>query len=68
MHWFELTVPAVFLIGGLVMVIKGIAGKIPDNPQVSRKSERIMFVVMGGVMIAIGGWLLYHWIFGPTER
>ena len=71
MHDITLAVPAAFLIGGIIVIVIAVTGKFPErktNPDMNMTTARIIHLIMAGVMLAIGGWLLYHWIFGPTER
>lgn len=77
MHWFSLAFPAIFLIGGIVVVIGAITGsrkmfEDSKNPQmqaqiaqIGKKKARILNGIGGALMAAFGGYLLYCWIFGP---
>ncbi len=71
MHYLNLCIPAVLLMFGLFLIIIGISGKFPERwkePDMNVTSMRILYLVMGAASAAFGGWLLYHWLFGPTER
>ena len=69
MHWFELAVPAIFIIFGIIIAIKGITGKFPEAKRAdyNLRTGKIVHIVLGIGMLLFGLYLLYCWIFGPIR-
>ena len=75
-----LLIPLLFIFGGIYTWITAMRGRIGkgENPlkkqmteeafRKHRKREIISGTVVSLGMIALGAWLLYHWIFGPAQH
>ena len=80
MRLLTLLIPITFIFGGIWCEILLIRGKsqgvmhanketmTPEQYKRYRKNELIIGSIVSIGMVIFGGWLLYHWLFGPTER
>ena len=80
MHWLSLAFPVLILFSGLLMLVTALIGspKQYENsnyPQIreqiarwGKTRTRIIHAAASLPLLAFGGWLLWHWICGPTAR
>ncbi|MCQ2408106.1 MAG: hypothetical protein MJ065_06215 [Oscillospiraceae bacterium] len=80
MHWLSLAFPVLILFSGVLTLVTALIGspkqyedsKYPQvREQITRWGKtktRIIHAVVSLLLLAFGGWLLWHWIYGATVR